>query len=213
MEEATVDCLINEETRTWNVAMIDGIFAPQEAEEIKNIPLAREDTEDSLYWPWEHDGRYSCKTGYRFLKEDEVGFQVPVHQEHGEGLWKKVWALDCPNKIKNLIWRASRNSLPTKCNLYRRTVITEHCCDRCKEESEDMLHVVWSCKKLDGVWGANSLWNFRNQQSFASFSELLAWVFDHQRKPGLFAFIIWSIWHQRNQLRTQQAHRPLQQIS
>ena len=90
MEEATVDCLINEETRTWNVAMIDGIFAPQEAEEIKNIPLAREDTEDSLYWPWEHDGRYSCKTGYRFLKEDEVGFQVPVHQDHEEGLWKKV---------------------------------------------------------------------------------------------------------------------------
>ena len=90
MEEATVDCLINEETRTWNIAMIDGIFAPQEAEEIKNIPLAREDIEDSLYWPWEHDGRYSCKMGYRFLKEDEVGFQVSVHQDHEEGLWKKV---------------------------------------------------------------------------------------------------------------------------
>ena len=49
MEEATVDCLINEETRTWNATMIDGIFAPQEAEEIKNIPLARKDTEDSMY--------------------------------------------------------------------------------------------------------------------------------------------------------------------
>ena len=61
MEEATVDCLINEETRTWNVAMIDGIFAPREAKEIKNIPLAREDTEGSLYWLWEHDGRYSFK--------------------------------------------------------------------------------------------------------------------------------------------------------
>ena len=56
-----MDCLINEETRTWNVAMIDGIFAPREAKEIKNIPLAREDTEDSLYWLWEHDGRYSFK--------------------------------------------------------------------------------------------------------------------------------------------------------
>ena len=52
MEEATVDCLINEETRTWNVVMIDRIFAPQEAKEIKNISLARKDMEDSMYWPW-----------------------------------------------------------------------------------------------------------------------------------------------------------------
>ena len=69
-----------------------------------------------------------------------------------------------------------------------------------------------SCKKLDGVWGDNSLWNFRTQQSFASFSELLAWVFDHHKKSGLFAFNIWSIWHQRNQVWTLQAHRPLHRI-
>ena len=41
MEEATVDCLIDEGAKTWNAVMVDGIFAPQEAEEIKNIPLAR----------------------------------------------------------------------------------------------------------------------------------------------------------------------------
>ena len=41
MEEATVDCLIYEGTRMWNAVMVDEIFAPQEAEEIKNIPLAR----------------------------------------------------------------------------------------------------------------------------------------------------------------------------
>ena len=59
MEEATVDSLIDEGTRTWNEAMVDGMFAPQEAEEIKNIPLAKIETEDTMYWPWEHDGRYS----------------------------------------------------------------------------------------------------------------------------------------------------------
>ena len=40
MAEATMDCQIDEQTRTWNADMVDGIFAPQEAEEIKNIPLA-----------------------------------------------------------------------------------------------------------------------------------------------------------------------------
>ena len=66
---------------------------------------------------------------------------------------------------------------------------------------------------LDEVWGANTIWSFRSQQSFSSFSELMAWVFDHQRNPVLFAFITWSIWHQRNQVRLQQNHRPLNQIS
>ena len=213
MEEATVDCLIDEGTRTWNATMMDGIFAPQEVEEIKNIPLARNETEDTMFWLWEHDGSYSCKTSYRFLKEDEVGFQVAKNQDQEKGLWKKIWALECPNKVRNLIWKACGNSLPSKCNLVRRTIISEQSCDRCKEGNEDVLHAVWSCKGLDGVWGANNLWSCRNQRSFASFSKLLDWVCEHQRSPALFAFTIWPIWHQRNQVRTQQPHRPLTLLS
>ena len=90
MEEATVDCLIDKGTRTWNAR----IFAPQEAEEIKNIPLARKEIEDKLCWPWEQDGRYSCKTGYRFLKEDEVGFQVTECQDHRKSCERRFGLLN-----------------------------------------------------------------------------------------------------------------------
>ena len=40
MEEATVDVLIDTDTRQWNMAMLEGLFTPQEAEIIKKIPLA-----------------------------------------------------------------------------------------------------------------------------------------------------------------------------
>ena len=173
MEEATMEGLIDKSTRTWNATMVDGIFAPQEVEEIKNILLARKETKDTLYCPGEQDGRYSCKTGYRFLKEDVVRFPVTENQNHEKELSKKIWALECPNKVRNLIWRACRNSLPSKCNLLRRTTITEQRCDRCKEENEDIVHAVWSCKGLDGVWEVDNTWRFRNQKSFSSFSELL----------------------------------------
>jgi len=35
MEEATVDCLINTGSRSWNSEMVDGIFVPSEARKKK----------------------------------------------------------------------------------------------------------------------------------------------------------------------------------
>ena len=40
--------------------MIDRIFAPQEAEIIKKIPLAWVDYEDVIYWPLISNGVYTC---------------------------------------------------------------------------------------------------------------------------------------------------------
>ena len=41
MCDATVDILIDDETRNWNNDMLDGIFVPSEADFIRNIPIAR----------------------------------------------------------------------------------------------------------------------------------------------------------------------------
>ena len=65
MEEA-VECLINQNNRTWIHEMIDGIFAPQKAELIKRIPLAKNAATDSVFWPRVENGQYSCKSGYQF---------------------------------------------------------------------------------------------------------------------------------------------------
>ena len=51
--------------------MVDGLFNTEEAEIIKSTPLSQVAVEDILFWPYSYDGRYSCKTGYRFLKEEE----------------------------------------------------------------------------------------------------------------------------------------------
>ena len=49
MSEATVDILINPELKQWNTDMVDGLFIAQEADTIKNIPLARVEADDTLY--------------------------------------------------------------------------------------------------------------------------------------------------------------------
>ena len=80
MCDATVDILIDDETRNWNNDMLDGLFVPSEADVIRNIPLARVVSEDTLYWPLTHDGRYTCKSGYRFLKEESASANPSVFE-------------------------------------------------------------------------------------------------------------------------------------
>ena len=65
-----MDLVINPTTRKWIDELVDGLFAPGEAEIVKKIPLARVASEDSMIWPYSHDGKYNCKSSYRFLKEE-----------------------------------------------------------------------------------------------------------------------------------------------
>ena len=93
--ESMVDCpvavLIDESARKWN-ELIDGIFSQEEAAIIKKIPPSRRVAEDVLIWPHTQDGQYTCKTDYRFLKEEaELGY---TQEDSGTNtnLWKGIWS-------------------------------------------------------------------------------------------------------------------------
>ena len=70
-ENHIIDSLIDPSTRRWNEEMVDGLFVEEDAKLIKKIPLSRHVTEDTLYWPYSTSGNYTCKSRYRFLKEEE----------------------------------------------------------------------------------------------------------------------------------------------
>lgn len=55
------------------------------------------------------------------------------------------------NKVKNLLWRACRNSIPAETNLVRHMVISKDSCDHCHSASEDVLHAVWLYPVLSTV--------------------------------------------------------------
>ena len=151
MESATMDLLIDTNTRSWNSSIIDGLFAPNKAALIKRIPLARLACADEMFWPFTQHGNYNCKSRYQFLKELHDGPPSSDVQPN-TSFWKKVWMLKVPNKIKNFVWRACKDSIPTKVNLRRRSIPIPTLCDRCSVEEETSLHALWSCKELDQVW-------------------------------------------------------------
>ena len=62
------------------------------------------------------------------------------------------------NKVKNFLWKASREAIPVKKNLVARRVIAEDVCCHCQVAIEDVHHALWDCQELSAIWEANSLW-------------------------------------------------------
>ena len=152
-------------------------FVPQEANIIKRKPLARMEAEGTLYWPFSQDGYYTCKLGYWFLKSDSELRTHEPEQNHDKELWKGIWSLHVPDKVKNFLCRACRNSMPTNANLVRRTVINDPVCDRCRSALEDQIQALWSCPQLNEVWSDALLWGLRASSQFGTFKELVTMIF------------------------------------
>ncbi|XP_075665334.1 uncharacterized protein LOC142634995 [Castanea sativa] len=182
--------------------MVDGLFVEEDAKLIKKILLSQHVAEDTLYWPYSTSGTYSCKSRYRFIKEEEelqLNSQTPpiCHKK----VWKEVWQMQAPPKIKNFLWRACHNVLPTKQALMRRKILEDPICERCKMAVEDSLHAVWSCLELDIVWADQEKWGFRCEIEFTCVRELLSWMIEEGKSLELLAFMAWTVWNQRNKVR------------
>nr|POE67399.1 phenylalanine ammonia-lyase 1 [Quercus suber] len=68
-----------------------------------------------------------------------------------KAIWKIVWRLHCPSKIKHLLWRACKNILPTKLRLKARGIDVNEKCDLCGK-AESSGHALWSCNIAEAVW-------------------------------------------------------------
>lgn len=143
-------------------------------------------------------GQYNCKSGYRFLKDLKARSDEDTQLDLEKKFQKSIWSLEVPNKYKNIVCRASRNSLPTKLNLTQKTIIKNPTCDRCSSTIEDSLHALWSCSGLDEVWDGDR-WSFRLREVFVVCKELCRQIMENEKSRELFAVQVQSIWHQRNQ--------------
>ena len=150
-----MEALINPVTKRWRTEIIDHVFNEQEAEAIKNIPLSSTNQMDVLVWPFTPSGNYSVKSGYRFLFENST---QPQRTEQDSGLWKKIWSLEVPSKIKNFVWRACREVLPVKANLCRRRIIPEGRCEICRTGEEICSHAIFFCVDVQVMWNADPQW-------------------------------------------------------
>ena len=127
-------------------------------------------------------------------------------------LCNKIWGLNVLAKVKNFVWRACQNSLPTKTNLMKRKVVPDGLCDICKLQQEDTAHAMFHCSKLDSLWNLTPTWNHSLLKQSASFIDLLGFVFTKDMNPELFILMICAVWNRRNNLRLGKPMVPLNQL-
>uniref|UniRef100_A0A7N2L7K0 Reverse transcriptase zinc-binding domain-containing protein n=1 Tax=Quercus lobata TaxID=97700 RepID=A0A7N2L7K0_QUELO len=130
-EDAKVSDLIDPVSREWDVNLLQGLFNPHEVELIMSIPLCRSYVEDKLVWPFTPLGTYIVRIGCRFLEKESSISLAPLNSNQDGGVWKHIWGLFVPNKVKNSIWRSCRDALPKKSNLRRRQILVDDACDHC----------------------------------------------------------------------------------
>ena len=129
-------------------------------------------------------------------------------------VWKKIWKMRVPNKIQHFIWRAAKDSLPTKQNLKARHIPIAKDCDGYGEHTESIVHCLWLCDQVRSVWIL--LQDFRSlvHKKFRTFYELLEEVLstESNRKVALFVTVAWCLWQRRNRVRERQPSWQLHEL-
>ena len=116
-EDLKVLDLIDPVSGTWDSNLIHGMFIPQEANMIMSIPLCQSFAEDKLIWPFSPSGIYTVKSGSKFLANENELSSALGDSSQSTRVWKIIWELSVPNKVRNFMWCSCRDAIPVKKNI------------------------------------------------------------------------------------------------
>lgn len=104
--EATVDELMDEDSKSWKMDILYSIFRREEADYINRIPISLRGMGDKVIWGFAEKGLFKVKSAYfaDFDRKNQMVGQPSVSSPNVK-LWRKVWKLDCTRKVKQLIWK------------------------------------------------------------------------------------------------------------
>ncbi|XP_030502854.2 uncharacterized protein LOC115718027 [Cannabis sativa] len=143
-----VDSLFITDSRVWDTDVVRDMFCASDAAAILGIPLSLNATCDSWSWMYENTEEFSVKSAYGLLQRQKQTQLTKT--EHS--FWDKLWGLCIPPKVKNFLWRAATNNLPTCVNLVFRHVEVPTVCPVCKAQPETTSHALIFCNIALACW-------------------------------------------------------------
>ena len=109
---------IDPETNSWDEELIREIFWPVDIQRILNIPLAVGMMDDFVSWHLTRTGVFSVRSCYHAEWDHQHGEKLRRTGSYGTSstlpVWKNIWSLKVPAKIKIHAWRCLLGAIP--CN-------------------------------------------------------------------------------------------------
>mgnify|MGYP001007906641 CR=1 FL=1 len=148
--------LINPPNGEWAESLVNQTFWPIHARRILAIPLPAHDMTDFIAWNLTKTGTFSVRSVYHIEWNRQFGSRMKVSNGMGatvdNPIWKTLWTLRCPSKIKIKVWRNLHGALPCQAVLADRHIKTPPQCLACNLSAETIKHMLFECKKAKDVW-------------------------------------------------------------
>ncbi|XP_045797508.1 uncharacterized protein LOC123891638 [Trifolium pratense] len=206
--------LMDNNYHEWNETIINQIFHPYDAQMILNIPIIDKTQPDTITWEGTQDGQYSVKSGYNAIM-NWGSLSNATSSNNTQHIWSALWKLNVPPKHSHLLWRALKNALLVKGNLFKRGVRCEPLCPRCSNTTETINHVFLECEWAKQVWFASSLNLNLGLNQISEFFDWINFMKNNTDKECMekITAITYGIWYARNMLVFQNKYLPPQDIS
>jgi hypothetical protein len=162
---------------------------------IQNFNL-NENVEDDISWKLTESGHYTTKSAYN------LQFMGLTYSS----LYKSMWKMWAPPKIKLFIWLVYQNRIWTADRLAKRGWPNCGACPLCNQCLESVDHLLVHCRVSLRLWDkAKESFDIHsiNTNAWAglTFTEWWTLISSGQNRKGMTSLamlIIWEIWNERN---------------
>ncbi|CAM8958761.1 unnamed protein product [Rhodiola kirilowii] len=157
-------------------------------------------------WKMNSSGILDIKSAYKSLRVmNDLNNQSRGEQSDKRKktkMWKFIWRLPIPRKIRIFLWRLYHAAIPTGTQMMRRHLAHAFSCPVCQYKFEDDMHAFISC------WWSKAMWSYMGYgihvdcKCFQIMADVIFYVFANY-KPEEFCQIsiaLWFIWYNRNRV-------------
>jgi hypothetical protein len=123
---------------------------------ILQIPINNHGFSDFIAWHYTKHGQYAVRSGYHLQWRHQFGPRANQLALPGSSainpVWKILWKLNVPSKVKIFMWRFLHGILPLKSILANRHIGNNGSCTICRLGAEDTNHLFFRCHVAQEVW-------------------------------------------------------------